>query len=109
MVNAHVTRWHRWGSRVQLGDVPEAAADDACLRRSNDRDALRRALAMLPPRQRAVLVLRYLEDLPDAAIADLLGCQPATVRSQAMRGLATLRPLLGRGATDLTEGGVLRG
>ncbi len=109
MVNAHVTRWHRWGSRVQLGDVPEAAADDAGLRRSNDRDALRRALAMLPPRQRAVLVLRYLEDLPDAAIADLLGCQPATVRSQAMRGLATLRPLLGRGATDLTEGGVLRG
>jgi RNA polymerase sigma-70 factor (sigma-E family) len=94
MVNTHLTRWRRWGSRVQLGDVPEAAADDALLQRSHDRDALRRALAGLPPRQRAVLVLRYLEDMPDETIADLLGCQPATVRSQASRGLAALRPVL---------------
>jgi RNA polymerase sigma-70 factor (sigma-E family) len=92
MVNTHVTRWRRWGSRVQLGDVPEAAADDTSLQRSQDRDALRRALARLPARQRAVLVLRYLEDLPDDQIAAVLGCQPATVRSLASRGLATLRP-----------------
>ncbi len=94
MVNTHLTRWRRWGSRVRLGDVPETAADDARLERSHDRDALRRALAALPPRQRAVLVLRYLEDMPDDAIAALLGCQPTTVRSQASRGLAALRPLL---------------
>jgi RNA polymerase sigma-70 factor (sigma-E family) len=94
MVNTHLTRWRRWGSRVRLGDVPETAADDARLERSHDRDALRRALAALPPRQRAVLVLRYLEDMPDDAIATLLGCQPTTVRSQAFRGLAALRPLL---------------
>jgi RNA polymerase sigma-70 factor (sigma-E family) len=91
MVNTHVSRWHRWGSRVLLGDVPEAAAEDAGLQRSHDRDALRRALASLPARQRAVLVLRYLEDLPDAEIAAALGCQPATVRSLASRGLASLR------------------
>src|ERR1700722_2049844 len=95
MVNTHLTRWRRWGSRVQLGDVPDAAAEDAGLQRSTDRDALRRALAAPPPGQRAVLVLRYLEDMADDEIADLLGCRPATVRSQAMRGLAALRPLLG--------------
>lgn len=94
MVNTHLTKWRRWGARVRLGEVPEVAADDARLQRSQDRDVLRRALASLPPRQRAVLVLRYLEDLPDGEIATLLGCQPATVRSQAARGLAALRPVL---------------
>jgi RNA polymerase sigma-70 factor (sigma-E family) len=94
MINTHLTRWRRWGARVRLGDVPETAADDAGLRRGEDWDALRRALARLPSRQRAVLVLRYLEDLPDAAIAGLLGCSPGTVRSSAARGLAALRPVL---------------
>lgn len=94
MVNAHLTRWRRWGSRVRLGEVPETAADDAGLRRSEEWDVLRRALSRLPPGQRTVLVLRYLEDLPDPSIADLLGCSPGTVRSQAVRGLTALRPLL---------------
>lgn len=100
MVNTHLTRWRRWGSHVRLGDVPESAADDTGLQRTQDWDALRRALAQLPPRQRAVLVLRYYEDLPDLAIAALLGCQPGTVRSQAARGLAALRPLLMAGTTE---------
>ena len=94
MVNTHLTRWRRWGGRVRLGDVPEAGAEDARLARSQEWDVLRRALAQLPPRQRAVLVLRYLEDVPDPAIAAMLGCRPVTVRSQAARGLAALRPLL---------------
>src|ERR1700729_4057925 len=87
MVNTHLTRWRRWGARVRLGDVPETAAEDALLARSQEWDELRRALAQLPPRQRAVLVLRYLEDVPDPAIAAMLGCRPVTVRSQAARGL----------------------
>lgn len=94
MVNAYLTRWRRWGSRVQLGDVPETVAEDVALVRREDWDGLRGALSALPPRQRAVLVLRYFEDLPDSSIAALLGCQPVTVRSQAARGLAALRPLL---------------
>jgi RNA polymerase sigma-70 factor (sigma-E family) len=94
MVNTHLTRWRRWGARVRLGDVPETTADDAGLRRSEEWDGLRRALGELTPRQRAVLVLRYLEDLPDPAIAGLLGCRPSTVRSQAARGLAAMRPLM---------------
>jgi RNA polymerase sigma-70 factor (sigma-E family) len=104
MVNTHLTRWRRWGARVRVGEVPELAADDAGLARSQEWDSLRRALAQLPAGQRAVLVLRYLEDLPDPAIAALLGCQPVTVRSQAARGLAALRPLLAAETTPILPG-----
>jgi RNA polymerase sigma-70 factor (sigma-E family) len=94
MVNTHINRWRRWEARVQLGMVPDRIADDPALRRSEDWDLLRRALSRLPVRQRTVLVLRYFEDLPEAEIAQLMGCQPGTVKSQAARGLAALRPLL---------------
>jgi RNA polymerase sigma-70 factor (sigma-E family) len=56
-----------------------------------ERDALWGRLAALPPRQRAVLVLRYYEDLADADIAAVLGCSAATVRGHAFRALAALR------------------
>jgi len=52
---------------------------------------LRSALLRLPLRQRSALVLRYYEDLPDATIAELLGCRQATVRSLVARGLEALR------------------
>ncbi|MEV6299954.1 SigE family RNA polymerase sigma factor [Actinoplanes sp. NPDC051861] len=54
-------------------------------------DALWNRLSLLGRKQRAVLVLRYYEQLEDDAIADLLGCSPATVRSHASRALKTLR------------------
>jgi RNA polymerase sigma-70 factor (sigma-E family) len=54
-------------------------------------DTLRSALLRLPLRQRTALVLRYYEDLPDATIAELLGCRQATVRSLVSRGLEALR------------------
>lgn len=57
------------------------------------RDALGRALAQLPPRQRAVLVLRYWEELSQAETAELLGCAEGTVKSAAARGLQRLREL----------------
>ncbi len=104
MVNTHVSQWRRWRARVQLGDVPEPISDDAGLRRSEEWDALRRALALLPARQRAVLVLRYFEDLPDPAIAALLTCRPGTVRSLASRGLAALRPLIAAGLAESALG-----
>lgn len=94
MVNTHITRWRRWESRVRLGELPDCSADDPELRRSEDWDRLRRALVLLPARQRTVLVLRYYVDLSDATIAELMVCRPGTVRSQAARGLAALRPLL---------------
>jgi RNA polymerase sigma-70 factor (sigma-E family) len=58
-----------------------------------DRAQLWAALGALTARQRAALVLRYYEDLPDHQIAALLGCREASVRSLASRGLAVLRQL----------------
>jgi RNA polymerase sigma-70 factor (sigma-E family) len=63
------------------------AVDDAVVQR----DQMQAALARLPPVQRAVLVLRYYHDQPDAEIAKLVGCREATVRSHARRALAALR------------------
>jgi RNA polymerase sigma-70 factor (sigma-E family) len=57
------------------------------------RDALVRALRELPPRQRAVVVLRYWEQLTQAETAELLGCSEGTVKSTASRGLSRLREL----------------
>jgi RNA polymerase sigma-70 factor (sigma-E family) len=57
------------------------------------RRALVQALAQLPPRQRAVLVLRYWEQLGEAETAEVLGCSVGTVKSSASRGLARLREL----------------
>jgi RNA polymerase sigma factor (sigma-70 family) len=54
-------------------------------------EAMRRALLDLPARQRAAIVLRYYEDLPESRIAEVLRCRPATVRSLVARGLASLR------------------
>src|ERR687893_715868 len=64
-----------------------------------ERDRMTTALAELPPRMRAVLVLRYAEDLSEAATAELMGCAVSTVRSQTVRGLAKLRAALGTTAT----------
>ena len=60
---------------------------------------VRAALAGLPRQQRAVLVLRYLEDLPEAEVASLLGCSVGSVKTHAHRGLRALRGSLG----DLDE------
>ncbi|WP_073832755.1 SigE family RNA polymerase sigma factor [Micromonospora sp. CB01531] len=57
------------------------------------RQVLIQALALLPPRQRAVLVLRYWEQLSEAEAAEVLGCSVGTVKSTASRGLARLREL----------------
>ncbi|MFG2044228.1 SigE family RNA polymerase sigma factor [Dactylosporangium sp. NPDC048998] len=55
------------------------------------RDAVVAMIAALPPRQRAVIALRFYEGSTDAEIAEMLGCSEATVRSHASRALATLR------------------
>jgi RNA polymerase sigma-70 factor (sigma-E family) len=55
--------------------------------------AIRAALLGLPYRQRAAIVLRYFEDLSEQRVAELLGCQPGTVKSLLSRGIASLREL----------------
>ena len=59
-----------------------------------ERERLAAALATLPARMRAVLVLRYPEDLSEAATAELLGCSVSTVKSLTVRGLVQLRTAL---------------
>ncbi|MEX2291371.1 MAG: SigE family RNA polymerase sigma factor [Mycobacteriales bacterium] len=83
--------WRRRRSHGERpSDIPDHsgghAADEIV-----DRDPLWRLLAGLPARQRAVLVLRHYEALPDREIAALLGCRDSTVRSLAARGAAALR------------------
>lgn len=63
---------------------------------------VRAALAELPPRQRAVVVLRYYEDLPEAQIAEVLGISQGTVKSQAHKAMRNLRILLPDLAPTLT-------
>jgi RNA polymerase sigma-70 factor (sigma-E family) len=74
--------------RIPERPVPSSSEDQIA-----DREQLWAALGTLSPRQRAALVLRYYEDLPDPQIAALLGCREASVRSLASRGLALLRQL----------------
>jgi RNA polymerase sigma-70 factor (sigma-E family) len=97
MINLYLD-WRRgsWWRRVLVredagaalrvpGDIAEGAAD---------RDLVWAALAQLPKQQRAALVLRYYEDLPDAEIAAILGCTVGTVRGYISKALSTLRARL---------------
>ena len=81
----------RTTERPVLGDLGTEAAE---------RDEMWRLISRLPGRQRAVLVLRYYEDLDDATIAETLECSAVTVRTHAMRALTTLRKLYGAGTTE---------
>ncbi|GGS69926.1 SigE family RNA polymerase sigma factor [Nonomuraea spiralis] len=92
LTNTHASWWRRrWRGEVATGDLPDRPHDQDDTAGFGTRDALRAALAALPAKQRAVIVLRYFEDLPDEAIAGIVGCSVATVRSQASRALAKLR------------------
>ena len=91
MVNAHIDWWRRKPWREQATDVlPEVAEPDRSAT-VDARSSLLAALATLSRRQRAVVVLRYFEDLSEAEIARTLGCSPGTVKSAASRAMATLR------------------
>ncbi|MEU7988677.1 SigE family RNA polymerase sigma factor [Streptosporangium canum] len=82
-----------WFYRVRLTSTPPHSSFEG-----SDRDMamdLRRALAAVPPRQRATLVLRFHCDLSVEQTARTLGCSTGTVKSQTARGLATLRSTLG--------------
>ncbi|MDW5330269.1 SigE family RNA polymerase sigma factor [Plantactinospora sp. KLBMP9567] len=107
LVNANRSWWRlRRNHEMPYGDSTReeavASGDSVVI----ERDRLWRMVLTLPYRQRAVLVLRYYEDLDDAAIGEILDCSLPTVRTHAMRALAKLRDL---GAQELaTEVGGIR-
>ncbi|MFN8096853.1 MAG: SigE family RNA polymerase sigma factor [Dermatophilaceae bacterium] len=92
ITRTHVSVWRRASVRRErpVAEVPERHTDDD-LEAVADRDLVWRGLASLGPRQRAVVVLRYYEDLTEPEIAAVLGCSVGTVKSQLHRGLARLR------------------
>jgi RNA polymerase sigma-70 factor (sigma-E family) len=100
LANASSDRWRRIARRAEQR-IPESypgAAVPDCTTVVADRDLLLRALAALPPGQRAVLVLRYFDDLSEAETAHMLGCTVGTVKSQAARALEKLRGAVGESA-----------
>ncbi len=91
MVNLLVSRSRLRRFREDPTDaVPERGVADTSATHA-ERDAVWRALRATPPRQRAVLVLRFYEDMTEAEIAAELGVAIGTVRSQTAKGLARLR------------------
>jgi RNA polymerase sigma-70 factor (sigma-E family) len=92
LVRVFLGERRRWGSRVSLmSALPEVAAEPPD---HAGRLAVRQALAAVPPRQRATLVLRFYCDLTVEATAGALGCSPGTVKSQTAKGLDALRRAL---------------
>jgi RNA polymerase sigma-70 factor (sigma-E family) len=91
MARLHVSAWRRRRREQLVAYAPENGIADADLARFDGEPGLWRLLGELPPRQRAVLVLRYYCDQPDDEIAAALGISRGTVRSQAARALDKLR------------------
>jgi RNA polymerase sigma-70 factor (sigma-E family) len=92
LVNGNIS-WWRLRRRECLSAAPPDRADPGV--RTPDRDDdVRAALLALPVGQRAVVVLRYYEDLTERAVARALGCSVGTVKSQNARALRRLRELL---------------
>ncbi|MEW9528717.1 SigE family RNA polymerase sigma factor [Microbispora sp. NPDC049125] len=93
IVNVHVSWWRRRRRQVEVttGSPPDrtGAADD--MGRADERDVVWQALGRLPARQRAVVVLRFFEDMTEAQAAETLGCSVGTVKSQTSKALAKLR------------------
>ena len=92
MVNTWATWWRRrWRREQASAEVPEDPARSDLAAEVAVRMAVQDALGSLTRRQRAVLVLRVFDDLPEAQVAHLLGCPPGTVKSAMSRALAKLR------------------
>jgi RNA polymerase sigma factor (sigma-70 family) len=105
LVNETTSWWRRRSSREQVlmldHDLPVAATDDVALTHQMAWQAVLR----LPPRQRAVIVLRYYEDLSEAETAQILDIAVGTVKSHCHSAVAQLGRILGE-PTELNSGGI---
>jgi RNA polymerase sigma-70 factor (sigma-E family) len=106
LVNAFISATRRrWRRELPSGDrLPEPDHYDPYLGWA-DREVLLAAVRRLPPRQRAVIALRFYLDQTEAATAEALGCSVGTVKSQSAKALARLRAYMGAGAAPAMAGG----
>jgi len=95
MYREQVSRWRRpaWQRELVVDAPPERGMVDQS-RHVDLRLAVRAELLRLPPAQRAVLVLRFFEDLSETQAAEVLGCSVGTVRSRTHRAMSRLRELM---------------
>ncbi|MFG1805291.1 SigE family RNA polymerase sigma factor [Streptomyces sp. NPDC049040] len=94
LVNTRTSQWRkRKVDEFSTDELPEPAATDGpdITEQQAQRDALLRAIARLPPRQRAMVVLRYYEDMSEAQTAEAMGVSIGTVKSAVSRALGKLR------------------
>lgn len=102
----HISLWRRMWRR---NEIPTADLVDRRVVEADhagptlDRVVMREVLLDLPPRQRAVIILRYLEDRSEQEVADILGCSTGTVGSQASRALTKLRLALRDARSEVTS------
>jgi RNA polymerase sigma-70 factor (sigma-E family) len=96
------TSWwrRRWSGERPAVSVPDSTVEDASGGLA-DADEMRRLLLTLPARQRAVLVLRYYDDMSEADVAEMLGISRSAVSSYAARGLSALRQRIGEEINSL--------
>jgi len=91
LANTSASAWRRrWKGELPTYDLPDRPGPDGWAG-TDDRVRLAAALGRLPRRQRAVLVLRFHEDMTETAVATALGCTVGTVKSQTAKALAKLR------------------
>ena len=92
LVNTYAS-WRRrhWSGEIPQDDLPEISSTVDAFASVDLEHSLAAAIRDLPPRQRAVIVLRYFEDLSVDDTARVLHCRPGTVKSQAVKALRTLR------------------
>jgi RNA polymerase sigma-70 factor (sigma-E family) len=89
LVTTYTSWWRRrWRAELPSDTLHDAPAADGG---AVERDELWQAVGRLPARQRAVIVLRFYEDLPVTEVATLMGCSAGTVKSQTAKALAKLR------------------
>lgn len=102
MYREQVSWWRRLGRHREVAVDPPPDRVTADLTAHADlRLSVRTAMLRLPPAQRAVLVLRYFEDLTETQAAEVLGCSVGTVRSRTHRAVSRLRELLPAAEVDL--------
>ncbi|MFD2418123.1 SigE family RNA polymerase sigma factor [Amycolatopsis pigmentata] len=95
MANAHISRWRRTRRESLVADIPDRTA--IAETDPFEHEPLWQALRELPPRQRAVIVLRYYDGLSEVDIARTLGVTQGTVKSQASKAIASLRRKMAEG------------